>query len=310
MKKTTLVVMAAGMGSRYGGNKQIDGLGPNNEIIMDYSIYDAINAGFTKVVFIIKKEMEESFHEIIGKRISSKVEVAYAFQEFSSLPEFYQIPQERTKPFGTVHAVLCTKDLINEPFCVINADDYYGAEAFKTMHSYLQQIDNSNKTVAEFSMVGYQLKNTISDNGHVTRGVCHSNEHHELEKIVETYKIMKFPDGTIRDINFNQEGDVLHPDTLVSMNFWGFTPELFPLFEAYFHKFLLQLKDDEIKKEYGLPTAIADLMLDGKITVKILPCISKWFGVTYKEDKDIVMNNLKTLHDTNIYPKSLIDWYR
>lgn len=310
MKKLTLVVMAAGMGSRYGGNKQIDGLGPNQEIIMDYSIYDAIQAGFNKVVFIIKKDMHETFHEVIGKRIASKVEIAYAYQDFDSLPAFYQMPSERTKPFGTVHAVLSAKELIREPFCVINADDYYGKEAFVTMHDYLSKLDNHQKDIAEFSMVGYRLQNTISENGHVTRGVCQANDQNELVRIVETYKITKFPDGTIRDINFHEEGDVLDPDALVSMNFWGFTPELFPLFEAYFEQFLKDLATTELKKEYGLPTAIADLMADGRIVLKILPCQSKWFGVTYQEDKPTVMQNLKELHDTNQYPDSLISWYR
>lgn len=308
MNKTTLVIMAAGLGSRYGGNKQIDGLGPNNEIIMDYSIYDAIQAGFNKVVFIIKKDMEETFHEIIGKRVANRVEVGYAFQGFDSIPSFYQIPSERTKPFGTVHAVLCAKDIVHEPFCVINADDYYGPEAFKTMYDHLQTLDNKDKDVAEFAMVGYRLKNTISENGHVTRGVCHANGKGELEKIVETYKIMKFPDGTIRDINFREEGDILDPDTLVSMNFWGFTPEIFPLFESYFENFLKS--DPGIKTEYGLPTCIADLMADGKAIVKILPCVSKWFGVTYQEDKPSVQSNLRDLHDRNVYPKSLIGWYK
>ena len=310
MKKLTLVVMAAGMGSRYGGNKQIDGLGPNQEIIKDYSIYDAIQAGFNKVVFIIKKEMQETFHEVIGKRIASKVEIAYAYQDFDSIPAFYQMPAERTKPFGTVHAVLTTKDLIHEPFCVINADDYYGKESFVTMYQYLSNLDNQSKEVAEFSMVGYRLQNTISEHGHVTRGVCQANEKNELMGIEETYKITKFPDGTIRDINFNEEGDILDPNALVSMNFWGFTPELFLLFEAYFARFLQELPNTELKKEYGLPTAIADLMADGKIVLQILPCQSKWFGVTYQEDKPTVMQNLKDLHDTQQYPTSLIEWYR
>lgn len=307
MKKITLVVMAAGLGSRYGGNKQIDGLGPNNEIIMDYSIYDAIQAGFNKVVFIIKKEMEDTFHEVIGSRVAKKIEVAYAYQDFDSIPSSYQIPAERTKPFGTVHAVLCTKALVHEPFCVINADDYYGVEAFQTMYDHLQTLDNAGKDVAEFSMVGYQLKNTISENGHVTRGVCHANEKNQLEKIVETYKIMEFEDGSIRDINFHEEGDILNPDTVVSMNFWGFTPELFPLFEACFEAFLNT--NPEVKAEYGLPTVVAQLMADGKIIVTILPCVSKWFGVTYQEDKEIVMTNLEALHNIQVYPESLIDWY-
>lgn len=308
MKHTTLVVMAAGLGSRYGGNKQIDGLGPNQEIIMDYSIYDAIRAGFDKVVFIIKKEMEATFHEVIGSRVAKKVEVAYAFQDFDSLPSFYEVPADRTKPFGTVHAVLCAREVVNEPFCVINADDYYGTEAFETMYQHLQTLDNTDKEIAEFAMVGYQLKNTISENGHVTRGVCHANERNQLEKIVETYKIMKFEDGTIRDINFREEGDILSPDTLVSMNFWGFTPELFDLFEEYFTTFLKT--NPGIKTEYGLPTCIADLMADKRALVTILPCVSKWFGVTYQEDKEFVQANLRELHNSNVYPHSLIEWYR
>lgn len=307
MNKTTIVIMAAGLGSRYGGDKQVDGLGPNNEVIMDYSIYDALAAGFTKVVFIIKKSMYESFREKIGDRIAKKCEVAYVFQEFDSIPDFYQVPAERTKPFGTAHALLCAKEAVHEPFCVFNADDYYGKDSFASMHTFLSTLDNSNKDIKDYAMIGYKLENTISENGTVTRGICQTNENHELTQCVETYKIMKFPDGSIRDINFHEEGDIIPNDAPVSMNFWGFTPDFFDFLEQYFHNFLHSLTAEDLKKECLLPGAVDAYMKEGKCKVHVLPCESKWFGVTYKEDRPDVVAKFKELHDSGAYPPSLID---
>ncbi|MBR3694144.1 MAG: nucleotidyltransferase [Erysipelotrichales bacterium] len=308
MDKTTIVIMAAGLGSRYGGEKQVDGLGPNNEVLMDYSIYDALAAGFNKVVFIIKKSMYESFKRQVGDRVAKKAEVHYVFQELDSMiPEWYEVPAERSKPFGTAHCLLCARDVVNEPFCVFNADDYYGPHSFQSMYEFLHNLDNSNKDIKDYSMVGYKLENTISDNGTVTRGICKTNDHNELTQCIETYKIMKFDDGTIRDINFNPEGDIIPNDNPVSMNFWGLTPEFFDFLEEFFHEFLRNLTEADLKKECLLPGAVDSYMKAGKCRVHVLTCDSKWFGVTYQEDRPSVVARLKELHDNGTYPVSLID---
>lgn len=307
--KKSLVIMAAGLGSRYGGNKQVDGLGPHNEIMMDYAIYDAIQAGFTKVVFIITKPMYAAFHDQVGKRIAKKVEIAYAFQDYDQIPNWYNIPSERTKPFGTVSALLAAKDVVTEPFCVCNADDYYGNEAFKVMANYLDTIASNNQ-INPFSMVGYHLKNTISENGTVTRGVCTVNENSELTSCIETYKIKQAEDGSIRDYNFNSAGDILDSDCYVSMNFWGLLPEVFPLLEAYFDSFLHQLKEDDIKSECLLPLAMDEFRKNGKCTIKVLESPSRWFGVTYKDDKPFVEKELLKLHNAGCYPENIIEWYK
>ena len=233
--KAALVIMAAGMGSRYGGSKQVDGIGPDGEILMEYSIYDAIRAGFTKVVFIIKPEMRELVEMLCGRRVAgmtavdgSPVEVCYAYQDFSSVPAFYSIPTERTKPFGTGHAVLCARSCVGEPFIVINADDYYGVDAFRVIYEELGRLEAES----EATMVGYRLDKTVSEHGSVTRGVCHVTDG-KLDRVVETFKLTVFPDGTIRDVDKNPEGDVYAPDTPVSMNFWGFTPWIFKIGRAH-----------------------------------------------------------------------------
>lgn len=301
--RTTIVILAAGLGSRYGGNKQVDGLGPNNEIIMDYSIYDAITAGFDKVVFIIKKSMYESFHKQIGERVAKKMEVAYAFQEMDSMiPEWFKVPSDRVKPFGTAHALLCAKDVVDTPFCVFNADDYYGNECFKTMHNFLTSVDNTHADIKNYSMVGFELQNTVPTNGTVTRGVCQVDENQKLVECVETYKITRFPDGTIRDINFHEDGDIIENHTPVSMNFWGLTPDFFSFLEEYFIDFLNELKPEDIKKECILPGAIDECMKQHKCCVDVLPCHSEWFGVTNKEDRPLVVSKFKELHDKGLYP--------
>lgn len=297
----TLVIMAAGMGSRYGGDKQIDGIGPSGEILMEYSIHDAIRAGFTKVVFIIKPDMEATVRKLCGDRIAKQVEVAYAFQSFDSLPAFYALPKERKKPFGTVHAVLCARDVVHEPFAVLNADDYYGATAFDTMMEGLKTL----APTGEACMVGYRLKNTVSENGTVTRGVCAVGEQGNLEKVKETYKIKPFADGTIRDTENDEQGTVLDPESLVSMNFWGFTPWIFDEMEAYFHTFLTNLPADSIKGEALLPIMVDDFMHAGRLRVRVLSTDAVWFGITYKEDRQTVQESIRALHAQGLYPPSL-----
>ena len=296
--KTTLMIMAAGMGSRYGGNKQIDHMGPKGQMLMEYSLFDALEAGFDKVVFVIKKNMKETFDQLIGNGLAGKIEVAYAFQEYDSLPEGFTIPEGREKPYGTVHAVLCAKEVINEPFAVINADDYYGKTAFSHMAQNLKELQKTG----EASMVGYKLKNTISPNGHVTRGVCKVDQNHKLEAVVETYKIAIKEDGSIWDL---ETATQQNPEALVSMNFWGFTPWIFEIGNEYLSKFLATLSKDEMKKEYPLPEMIDGMMKNQALTVTVLSTDAVWFGVTYKEDKPVVMQELNTLHEKGDYP---MDW--
>lgn len=307
--KAALVIMAAGMGSRYGGNKQVDGIGPNGEILMEYSIYDAIRAGFTKVVFIIKPDMKDLMEELCGKRVAQMrakdggpVEVRYAFQDFSSVPSWYAIPAERTKPFGTAHAVLCARGVIDEPFAVINADDYYGVDAFPTIYEELRRLPETGAA----TMVGYRVDRTVSENGTVTRGVCHT-ENGKLTKIVETFKIRLYPDGTIRDIENGEDSPLIPPETPVSMNFWGFTPWIFEKMERFFTDFLKNLAPDNAKAECLLPTMVGELIDKGELTVSVLRSSAQWFGMTYKEDKPAVQAALRRLHEAGVYPPSLRD---
>ena len=294
--------MAAGLGSRYGGNKQIDRIGPNGEILMEYSIHDAVEAGFNKVVFVIRKSMDSLFREMIGDKIARKVEVAYAYQEYDTLPAGFVPPAERVKPYGTVHAVVCAKDLIHEPFAVINADDYYGKEAFKAMAESLKKLRTAENRA---SMVAYYLKNTVSRNGHVTRGVCTTDADHHLVKVTETYSILPFPDGTIRDIHDDPDGIILDPDALVSMNLWGFAPSFFEAGQQYLSDFLKNGEGDPLKKECLLPALVDTLMHTNGLQVEVLSTKSVWFGVTYKEDKEYVASELKKLHDAGAYPPAL-----
>ncbi len=299
---TTLLIMAAGLGSRYGGNKQIDRIGPNGEILMEYSIFDAMEAGFDKIVFVIRKSMEEQFREMIGDKIARKVHVEYAFQEYDTLPEGFTPPKDRTKPYGTVHAVYCAKDHIQEPFAVINADDYYGKDAFRAMADSLHQLRTAaNKA----SMVAYYLKNTISENGHVTRGVCATDKNNHLVKVVETYSILPFPDGTIRDIYTDPNGVILDPDALVSMNLWGFAPSFFTSARKYLTDFLASNEGDPLKKECLLPALVDHMMHTEGLEVEVLSTKAVWFGVTYKEDKEIVSAKLRELHANGSYPPAL-----
>lgn len=305
--EAALVIMAAGMGSRYGGEKQTDKIGPNGETLMEYSIYDAIRAGFTKIVFVIKPEMLKTVKEQFGDRLEEKcgrdgkkVKVEYAFQDLNSVPCFYAVPPEREKPFGTVHAVLCAKDSVNEPFAVINADDYYGIKSFETMFDSLTRLPDEGRAV----MVGYFLKNTVSENGTVTRGVCESRDG-KLFKVTETYKILQLPDGSIRETESGINGAPLDPDSLVSMNFWGFTPWIFGELEKYFHDFLRQLPADNIKGECLLPAMIDTMIRQGRLEVEVLPTKCSWFGMTYKEDREEVAREIKKLHESGAYPETL-----
>lgn len=302
--KTTLVIMAAGLGSRYGGNKQVDGVGPNNEILMEYSIYDAIRVGFNKIVFVIKPEMEELMHQLCGDYLTRKtakdgapVEVAYAFQDFSSIPDFYHIPENRTKPFGTVHALLCAADVVHEPFCVINADDYYGIDAYRMAYEELQKLPDAGKAI----MVGYFLKNTASLHGSVTRGVCTVNNG-MLKAVKETPQIQLYPDGHLESLT---EQKTLDQDSVVSMNFWGFMPSIFSMLKEYFEDFLYNKAGNDIKAECLLPTMVDELMREEKLEVSVLPSVDRWFGMTYKADKDLVADELKKLHSFGTYPLTL-----
>ena len=300
--KKTLLIMAAGLGSRYGGGgaKQVDRMGPNGEILMEYSIFDALAAGFEKVVFVIKRSMEASFRAQVGDRIARKTEVSYAFQEFHSLPGGFLPPPERVKPYGTVHAVLCAREVVDGPFAVINADDYYGKDAFRVMAASLERMACQERAA---SMVAYYLRNTVSDHGDVTRGVCRK-EGGYLAAVTETYGIKPCPDGSIRSFDQDPDGALLDPDALVSMNFWGFTPWLFPQAEAALRAFLAG-PGDPMKKEYPLPLLVDALMREQGLQVEVLSTDAVWFGVTNPQDKAQVMEELRKLHASGAYPPAL-----
>ncbi len=297
--KTTLVIMAAGIGSRFGGGiKQLAAVGPSGEIIMDYSIHDALAAGFNKVVFIIRKDLEKDFREIIGSRIEQLCEVEYAFQELDKLPEGYAVPEGRKKPWGTGHAILVCKDMVKEPFAVINADDYYGKEAFVKLHEYL--VTHGDKPY-QYCMAGFILKNTLSENGGVTRGVCQADEAGFLTDIVETGNIVKTDDGA----EISTTGEAIDAESLVSMNMWGLTPEFFDTLETGFAEFLAGLSAEEIKAEYLLPSVIDGMIKAGQATVEMLKTQDKWFGVTYAEDKQSVMDAFADLLARGVYASPL-----
>jgi len=298
---TTLVIMAAGMGSRYGGIKQLEPVGPNGEIIMDYSIYDAVKAGFNKVVFIIRKDLEKDFKEVIGERIEKQVDVEYVFQELDALPKGYKVPEGRTKPWGTGQAVLCCKDVINEPFAVINADDYYGKEAFGLLYDFLN-TETDDPYI--YCMAGFVLGNTLSENGAVTRGVCKTDNNGWLIDIVETQGIVR--DGNVARAKDKEGKDIaINLDNAVSMNMWGFKPSLFNELEKGFEEFLASLSPDDVKKEYLLPDVVGNLVNSGKAKVKVLKTSDQWFGVTYKEDKDLVVASVRKLIEEGAYPAKL-----
>ncbi len=306
--KTSLVIMAAGIGSRFGGGiKQLAPVGRNGEIIMDYSIHDAIEAGFNKIIFIIRKDIEDAFKEAIGDRIekicdSLGVEIAYAYQELGNLPEGVELPADRTKPWGTGQAVLACKDVLHEPFAVINADDYYGKEAFVKLHDFLEGY--TPEKADEYCMAGFILKNTLSENGAVTRGICETNAEEYLTAVHETSNIVKTADGAA--VDNDGEKTAIDPESYVSMNMWGLTPEFVQILDDGFKEFFETMGDkDVLKAEYLLPIYIDELLQAGKVSVKVLDSHDKWFGVTYKEDKDYVVESFGKLIDAGVYAEDL-----
>lgn len=303
MKKTALVIMAAGIGSRFGkGIKQLAPVGPNGEIIMDYSIHDALEAGFNKVVFIIRKDIEEEFRTVIGNRIEKITEVEYAFQALEDLPEGFEKPEDRTKPWGTGQAVLAARKVLSEPFMVINADDYYGKEAYVKVHDYLVQEQEADG-VMHICMAGFRLGNTLSDNGSVTRGICHI-EDGALTGVTETHDIYKTESGAETRSEEGQ-AEELDVNSLVSMNMWGLTPEFMDILENGFVEFLNEIKPGDIKKEYLLPEMIDRLIKAGKAKVDVLETKDTWFGVTYQEDKASVTAAFEKLVKDGVYPENL-----
>lgn len=297
----TLVVMAAGLGSRYGGGKQVEKVGPGGEILMEYAIYDAIQAGFDHLVVIVKPGMADEMKALFGDRIArtGAMQVDYAYQDPACFTQGYEIPPERTKPFGTVHCVICAKDVIKTPFAVINADDYYGGAAFREIASELDRLEDASRA----AMVAYELKNTVSPFGTVTRGVCAVREG-LLQKVVETYKIGLLPDGSVADLS-GETPALLASDTPVSMNLWGFHPKMLDVMEQYFYDFLAGLKPDEIKAECLLPIMMDALTASGRCDTTVLYTPDKWFGLTYPEDKAGVVAALQALHDNGTYPETL-----
>ena len=303
MIKPTLVVMAAGMGSRYGGLKQIDPVGPNGEIIIDYSIYDALKVGFGKVIFIIKEERKEDFHEKIGSKIEKLVEVQYVFQKLEDLPEGFKIPEGRIKPWGTAQAVLCCRNIVNTPFAVINADDFYGYSTFKLIHDYLTNAKDSDGFY-DYSMVGFMLENTLTNNGCVARGICTDDNEGYLKGIHERTQIKKFGDVA----KYTEDNDTwieIQSRNIVSMNIWGFTPSIFSELEAKFPKFLEASKDNPLKAEYFLPTVVGSLIAEGKTKVRVLKSEEQWYGITYQEDKPLVKEAIRKLIENEVYPEKL-----
>ena len=300
----TLVILAAGMGSRYGGLKQIDPVGPDNSIIIDYSIFDAVKNGFNNVVFIIKKENEELFRQVIGDKVSKYVQVEYVFQSTDKLPEGFTCPEERVKPWGTAHAVYCCKGVVNEPFMVINSDDFYGRGAFETVENWIENTDFSGDKY-KFAMAGYYLKNTLTENGTVSRGVCDVDDIGQLVDVIERTKIMRV-NGKISYTEDEQNWTELPEDSLCSMNCWCFPADFIDEIEKYFIEFLKnEVPGNPLKSEFFLPFLVRDLLSEKKCTVDVLETKDKWFGVTYKEDKPDVVKSVQALVDAGVYPEKL-----
>ena len=297
----TLVILAAGMGSRYGGLKQIDPITDNGEFIIDFSIYDAVKAGFDKVVFIIKEENYDAFRETVGARVEPYIKVEYAFQSLDKLPEGFSIPCGRVKPWGTSHALLCAKDCIDDNFAVINSDDFYGRDAFMKLGEHLKSIKTTD---TNYCMIGYVLRNTLTENGTVSRGKCVTTEGGMLDSITELTKIKTDGEDALYQ---SEDGEwlPLSGDTIVSMNCWGLTPEIFPSLESGFLKFLSGEGGRALKSEYYLPGAVDEMMHDGKCDVKVIPTTASWYGVTYSEDKPAVKASLRALMESGEYPEKL-----
>ncbi|MBO5327178.1 MAG: nucleotidyltransferase [Clostridia bacterium] len=299
--KTSLVVMAAGIGSRFGGGiKQLEPVGPNGEIIIDYSIHDALEAGFDRVVFIIRRDLEADFRAIIGNRIEKICPVSYVFQEKDDLPQGFTCPAERKKPWGTGQAVLACRGVVKEPFLVINADDYYGKEGFRIAHDFL--VQNGGKR-GEFCMPGFILQNTLSDNGGVSRGVCHVDADGYLISVTETHGLVR--DGVGAAVERDGMRVPIDPNSIVSMNMWALTPDLIDALYEGFPKFLSSLHKDDLKAEYLLPAIIDGMVSDGRARVRVIPTSDRWFGVTYREDKEAVVSAFKDLYDAGVYSTDL-----
>ncbi len=297
----TLVILAAGMGSRYGGLKQIDPITENGEFIIDFSVYDAILNGFDKIVFVIKEENLDEFKDTIGKRFENKIKVEYAFQDLADLPAGFSVPEGRTKPWGTAQALLAARHVVNEPFAVINADDFYGRSAYALLSSHLGAIKNAN--AGEYCMVGYILQNTLTENGTVSRGICEVGADGYLTEVTERTAIRREATCAV----YNEDGkDVeISLDSIASMNCWGFTPDIFDRVMEGFRAFLSELKPEEIKKEYYLPFAVCDLMQKGLCTVRVYPSKDSWYGVTYASDKETVQKGIGSMIEKGVYPKVL-----
>ena len=301
--KPTLLLLAAGMGSRYGGLKQLDGLGPNGETIMDYSIYDAIQAGFGKIVFVIRHDFEKQFREQVISKYEGHIPVDVCFQSLEDLPEGFSVPEGRTKPWGTNHAVMMAKNIIKEPFCVINCDDFYNRDCFLVMGKFLAELPEN--ATNQYAMVGFRVGNTLSDNGSVSRGICSTDENNNLTTVVERTEIERLSDG---EVAYKDGGEwVKVPDnTPVSMNVWGFTPDYFAHSEEYFKDFLSDPANiTNLKAEFFIPLMVNKLINDKKSTVKVLDTTSKWFGVTYSADRPSVVAKIQTLIDEGVYPQKL-----
>lgn len=306
MKKPVLVIMAAGMGSRYGGLKQIDPVDSEGHIIMDFSIFDAKRAGFEKVVFIIKRENEKDFREAIGNRLEKYMQVSYVYQDINNIPEGFTVPDGRKKPWGTAHAVLSAIDEVDGPFAVINADDYYGSHAFQVIYDYLTTHEDDDKY--RYTMVGYRLKNTVTDNGYVSRGVCELNENKELVSVTERTRIEKKEDGIAYSEDGGDSWTYVDGDVLVSMNMWGFTRSILEEIKAGLPEFLEKgLKENPMKCEYYLPAVVSGLLAEDKAVVRVLESEDKWYGVTYKEDKPVVVAAIQAFKDDGLYPQKLWD---
>ena len=304
MKKPVLVIMAAGMGSRYGGQKQIDPIDNQGHIIMDFSIFDAKRAGFEKVVFIIKKENEEVFKDAIGNRIKDVIDVEYAFQDLNNIPNGFEVPKDRVKPWGTAHAILSCIDIVDGPFVVINADDYYGRDAFQKIYEFLSTHQDDDKY--RYAMVGYRLENTLTENGHVARGVCTVDENNYLVKVEERTRIERKGNGVAYTENDGESWIELPKDSIVSMNMWGFSESFLQEIKAGFPEFLENgLKTNPLKCEYFLPSVVSSLLKQDRATVEVLTSQDKWYGVTYKEDKPVVVAAIQNMKDNGIYPQQV-----